>query len=81
AARRHPRHAAVLRGVPMSTAETGRRTWTALREQGLRVAALPVAQDVDEWADALAVAAAAPGTRFARQVAAVRPTLVRGGRG
>ena len=78
---RHPRHAAVLRDVPMSTANTGRRTSTALREQGLRVAALPVGQDVDEWADAVAVAAAAPGTRFARQVTAVRPTLVRGGRG
>lgn len=78
---RDPRHAAVLRTVPMSSPETGRRTWTALRERGLSAATLPVGQDVDEWADALAVAATAPGTRFARQVAAVRPTLVPGGRG
>ena len=78
---RQPRHAAVLCDVPMSTGETGRRTWAALREQGLRVASLPFGQDVDEWADAIAVAAAVPGTRFAGQVAAVRPALVRGGRG
>lgn len=78
---RDPRHAAVLRTVPMSSPETGRRTWTALRERALRAATLPVGQDVDEWADAVAVAATAPGTRFAGQVAAVRPTLVPGGRG
>ncbi|PZF85518.1 TIGR04282 family arsenosugar biosynthesis glycosyltransferase [Micromonospora deserti] len=76
---RDPRHAEVLRTVPMSTAETGRRTWAALDRRGLRVAPLPVVRDVDEWADALAVAAAVPGSRFARQVATTRPVLVPGG--
>lgn len=75
---RDPRHAVALRGVPMSTAETGRRTWAALRERGLRVATAPALRDVDVWADALAVAAAAPGGRFARQVAAVRADLAVG---
>lgn len=72
---RDPRQAAALRGVPMSTAETGRRTWAALLERGLRVAPAPPLRDVDEWADALAVSATAPGSRFARQVAAVRTDL------
>ncbi|MDM4719237.1 DUF2064 domain-containing protein [Micromonospora sp. WMMA1363] len=76
---REPRHAAVLRGVPMSTPETGRRTAVALSGRGLRVQPLPVVRDVDEWADALAVAATVPDSRFARQVAAVRPVLLPGG--
>lgn len=78
---RDPRHAAALRSVPMSTAETGRRTAAALRKLGLRVAPAPQLRDVDEWADALAVAAAAPGGRFARQVAAVRADLTSGAPG
>lgn len=77
---RDPRHAAVLRDVPMSTADTGRHTLAALAGRSLRVAALPVLRDVDEWPDALAVAAAAPASRFAREVAAVHGALVRGGR-
>jgi glycosyltransferase A (GT-A) superfamily protein (DUF2064 family) len=72
---RDPRHGAALRGVPMSTGETGRRTWAALRNRGLRVAPAPPLRDVDEWPDAVAVAALAPGRRFARQVAAVRAEL------
>jgi glycosyltransferase A (GT-A) superfamily protein (DUF2064 family) len=76
---RDPAHAAALRGVPMSTPETGRLTLAGLTARGLRIAALPVLRDVDEWADALAVAAAVPGSRFARAVAAVR--LVPSGRG
>ncbi|MCI4066379.1 DUF2064 domain-containing protein [Micromonospora sp. R77] len=55
---RDPRRAAVLRTVPMSTADTGRLTWAALTVGGVRVAPLPVLRDVDGWADALAVAAA-----------------------
>ncbi|MFV2095011.1 DUF2064 domain-containing protein [Micromonospora sp. LOL_014] len=73
-----PRHAEVLRRVPMSTSHTGRDTWSALRARGLRVAPLPVLRDVDEWRDALAVADAVPGSRFAGQVAAVGvPALAR----
>ncbi|MEU8287657.1 TIGR04282 family arsenosugar biosynthesis glycosyltransferase [Micromonospora sp. NPDC048905] len=57
----NPRHAAVLATVPMSTASTGRHTIAALRQRGLRVESLPLLQDVDEWADALAVAASTSG--------------------
>ncbi|MCZ7437299.1 DUF2064 domain-containing protein [Micromonospora sp. WMMC241] len=73
---RDPRWAAALRGVPMSTADTGRLTYAALVAAGLRVAALPTLRDVDDWADARAVARDAPAGRFAREVAALRPTLV-----
>ncbi|GAA3776237.1 TIGR04282 family arsenosugar biosynthesis glycosyltransferase [Micromonospora maritima] len=76
---RDPGRAAVLRGVPMSTADTGRLTHAALVGGGLRVGALPTLRDVDDWADARAVARAAPGGRFAREVAALRPVLVPGG--
>ncbi|MEV1328131.1 DUF2064 domain-containing protein [Micromonospora costi] len=78
---RDPRHAALLRTVPMSTVRTGRHTWSALVGRGLRCALLPLLRDVDEWPDALAVAAEAPDGRFARQVGAVRRALVPGGRG
>ncbi|MEU7614445.1 DUF2064 domain-containing protein [Micromonospora sp. NPDC049204] len=57
----NPRHAAVLGTVPMSTASTGHHTIAALRERGLRVDSLPLLRDVDEWPDALAVAASTPG--------------------
>jgi glycosyltransferase A (GT-A) superfamily protein (DUF2064 family) len=77
---RDARHAGVLRGVPMSTPDTGRDTWAALTERGLRTAPLPVLRDVDEWPDALAVAVEVPEGRFARQVAAVRLALVPGDR-
>ncbi|MEU5672510.1 DUF2064 domain-containing protein [Micromonospora sp. NPDC047753] len=74
-----PRYAAVLRTVPMSTALTGHHTIAALREWGLRVDCLNPLRDVDEWADALAVAASNPGdSRFARQVAAVQRSLTSG---
>jgi rSAM/selenodomain-associated transferase 1 len=66
---RDPRHADALRGVPMSTAETGARTFAALAARGLRIAALPVLRDVDTFADARAVAALAPKTRFAAVMA------------
>jgi uncharacterized protein len=63
--------AAVVAGVPMSTPDTGRSTAAALRGAGLRLAELPVLRDVDRWADALAVAGAAPDTRFAAAVSRV----------
>lgn len=54
---RDPLIAAVLRDVPMSTAETGARTLDALRAAGLRVALGPELRDVDTAEDAWAVAA------------------------
>ncbi|MGN9913384.1 DUF2064 domain-containing protein [Phytohabitans sp. LJ34] len=66
---RDARHAQALRDVPMSTPDTGRLTRLALTGRGLRVADLPVLSDVDTWSDALAVATAVPGSRFAGAVA------------
>ena len=60
---RDPLRASVLLGVPMSRSDTGARTLEAL--QGLRVDALPTLSDVDTMADAGAVAAQVPGSRFA----------------
>ena len=58
--------AALLRGVPMSTGETGAAQLARLRAHGLAVTLLPVLRDVDTAADLLGVAALAPGTRTAR---------------
>jgi glycosyltransferase A (GT-A) superfamily protein (DUF2064 family) len=66
-----PAHAKLLAGVPMSTPDTGRLTLAALRGAGLRVGLLPTLRDVDEWADAVAVAGLAPHGRFAAAVAGV----------
>ncbi|QWF81888.1 TIGR04282 family arsenosugar biosynthesis glycosyltransferase [Amycolatopsis sp. CA-230715] len=65
---RDPRHAEVLAGVPMSTAETGARTREALVTRGLTVGALPMLSDVDTMADARRVAG---GRRFPGAVAVV----------
>jgi len=62
----------VLTGVPMSTPATGRLQHRRLVEASLTVAPLPLLRDVDEPADAFTVAAEAPGTRFARALAALR---------
>jgi glycosyltransferase A (GT-A) superfamily protein (DUF2064 family) len=71
---RAPAHADVLRGVPMSTAQTGALTRVALVERGLRVAALPVLRDVDTAADARTVATLCPpDSRFARAVPELVP--------
>lgn len=59
---------ALLRGVPTSRDDTGRLQLAALRAAGLRPALLPTLRDVDTAADAVAVAAAAPKTRFAATV-------------
>jgi glycosyltransferase A (GT-A) superfamily protein (DUF2064 family) len=74
---RDPRRAGVLRGVATSRDDTGERTVHALLGAGLRVRLLPGLRDVDTVEDALAVAAAVPGSRFARAVdqLAVRPDL------
>jgi len=66
-----PAPAGTLWTVPMSCADTGVRTLAALRGLGLRVEALPVLRDVDTMADAVVVATATPGTRFAAAVAAL----------
>jgi len=62
---REPVRAAVLHGVLMSTPTTGADTRAALVAVGLEVATAATLRDVDEAADADAVAGLAPGTRFA----------------
>ena len=66
---RDPADAHVLDAVPMSRPDTGARTLSALRAISLRVGILPVLSDVDTMDDAVAVAAQAPGSRFARVMA------------
>lgn len=66
---RDPARANVLRRVAMSRADTGERTLAALRAVGLRVCLLTELSDVDTMTDAMRVAAAAPGGRFAAAVA------------
>jgi glycosyltransferase A (GT-A) superfamily protein (DUF2064 family) len=55
-------------GVPMSTSFTGPAQVARLQDLGLRPVPLMPLRDVDRWADAERVAAAAPGTRFAAAV-------------
>jgi glycosyltransferase A (GT-A) superfamily protein (DUF2064 family) len=66
-----PRHAQALVDVPMSRDDTGERTLRALTACGLRPRQADPLSDVDTMADARSVAAACPGGRFARAVAAV----------
>jgi rSAM/selenodomain-associated transferase 1 len=56
----------LLLGVPMSSPSTGAALRDRLAAAGLRVATLPVLNDVDTVADAAEVSALAPGSRFAR---------------
>jgi hypothetical protein len=58
-------------GVPMSCESTWARQRARLGELGCRVHEQPVLRDVDTIEDALAVACAAPHTRFARALAAI----------
>jgi rSAM/selenodomain-associated transferase 1 len=62
---------AVFEGVPMSTIHTGALQRSRMAELGLSPAILPRLLDVDTYEDALAVAAAAPWTRFATLMAAL----------
>jgi rSAM/selenodomain-associated transferase 1 len=62
---------AVFAGVPMSAPTTCAVQRERLRALGLLSRELPPLRDVDEIADAYAVAAAAPATRFARTLAAM----------
>lgn len=68
---RRPSDAELVVEVPTSRADTGARTLDALRAGGLNVHLLPELSDVDTAADAVAVAAAAPRSRFAAAVAAL----------
>ena len=61
----------VFAGVPMSSPRTGAIQRARLHALGLRVAELAALRDVDTIADARAVAAQAPRTRFARALAAL----------
>lgn len=58
----------LLRGVPMSTPTTGAVQRARLVAAGLRVRDLPRLRDVDTARDAEAVAASAPGSRFAAEL-------------
>lgn len=60
-----PAAARVLADVAMSTPDTCRLTAAALSAAGVSVRTAPLLRDVDTTADAAAVAAAAPATRFA----------------
>jgi len=62
---------ALVVGVPMSTARTGAAQLARLADAGLRVRRLPCHLDVDSAADADAVAAQIPGSRFAAALRAV----------
>lgn len=65
---RSPDLVAGIEGVPMSTPDTARRTVAALHAAGAgSVRTIAAMRDVDEASDAAAVAALAPGTRFAAQ--------------
>ncbi len=68
----------VFLGVPMSTANTGPAQAARLRALGMRFVELPLLRDVDTIADARAVAALTPRTRFARRLAETLTTAVRG---
>jgi hypothetical protein len=59
---------ALVRGVPMSAADTGASQRARLHAAGLRVADLPRLRDVDTAADAVAVARQVPRSRFAARV-------------
>ncbi len=63
--------AGVVSGVPMSTASTGAHQLARLRAAGLRVGLLAPLVDVDDVGAARTVAAAAPGTEFARLLGAL----------
>ena len=66
---------ALVRGVPMSAANTGASQRARLHAAGLRVADLPQLRDVDTAEDALAVARLVPRSRFAARVRELVPLL------
>lgn len=66
---RDPADAQALVGVPMSRVDTGDLTIAALQSRGLRVGTVDELLDVDTIEDAREVAALAPDTAFARELA------------
>jgi glycosyltransferase A (GT-A) superfamily protein (DUF2064 family) len=71
---------ALLRGVPMSTPDTGAVQRARLLAAGLRVADLPRLRDVDTAADAVAVGRQAPRGRFAARARELAAVLAEGDR-
>jgi glycosyltransferase A (GT-A) superfamily protein (DUF2064 family) len=67
----------LFRGVPMSAPDTGARQLARLRSKGLRTVLLDSKRDVDEFRDALLVAAMIPGSRFADTVRTVERRIER----
>ena len=65
-----PELADLIADIPTSRSDTGLRTLAALQTAGCQVVELPQLSDVDTWEDAVAVARAVPGSRFAAAVAA-----------
>jgi rSAM/selenodomain-associated transferase 1 len=61
----------LFRAIPMSTERTAAEQARRLAERDLAVSELPVLRDVDTFADARCVAAAAPHTRFAATLRAI----------
>ncbi|WP_420033540.1 TIGR04282 family arsenosugar biosynthesis glycosyltransferase [Streptomyces sp. cg28] len=68
---------ALLLGVPMSAPDTGAVQRARLVAAGLRVTDLPTLRDVDTAADARAVAAEAPHSRFAARLDRCRAATAR----
>ena len=62
-------------GVPMSVPSTGAEQLLRLRQAGMRVRRLRSCTDVDTAADAFAVAAAIPASRFTAALSAMLPNL------
>ncbi len=63
--------ARVFRAIPMSTDHTGRAQLARLRDLYRRVSIVEPLRDVDDYADALAVATGFPDSRFARMFRAI----------
>jgi uncharacterized protein len=66
----------LVRGVPMSTDLTGAAQLLRLSGAGLRIRALPMLTDVDHVEEAVAVAEAAPASRFATVLGVLAPRVV-----
>lgn len=64
----HRPYGSLVRGIEMSTPQTGAHQLARLAGAGLAVGLLPTLTDVDHFADALAAARACSGTPFARAV-------------
>jgi glycosyltransferase A (GT-A) superfamily protein (DUF2064 family) len=67
-------------GVSMSTPATGLEQHRRLLTLGLAVELLGELRDMDTWVDALAIAGAVPGSRFASAVERISRQLAGAGR-